>query len=54
VLSLHGHIHESQGAARIGRTVALNPGSEYNSGNLHGVVVSLADDEVVFYQFVAG
>jgi uncharacterized protein len=28
MLSLHGHIHESRGEARIGRTLAVNPGSE--------------------------
>src|SRR5205823_5656076 len=28
LLSLHGHIHESAGEARIGQTLCLNPGSE--------------------------
>ena len=32
MLSLHGHIHESRGEARIGRTLAINPGSEYSEG----------------------
>ena len=27
VLSLHGHVHESRGMARIGWTMALKPGS---------------------------
>jgi uncharacterized protein len=40
-LSLHGHIHESRGVARIGRTVCLNPGSEYSEGVLHGVLFEL-------------
>ena len=31
-LSLHGHIHESRGRARIGETIAINPGSVYSEG----------------------
>ncbi len=54
LLALHGHIHESRGEARIGRTLALNSGSEYNTGRLHGVVVALAPDRVVSHQFVVG
>ncbi len=54
LLALHGHIHESKGETRIGRTLALNSGSEYNTGRLHGVVVTLADDRVVDHQFVVG
>jgi Icc-related predicted phosphoesterase len=53
-LSLHGHIHESRGEARIGRTLALNSGSEYNSGRIHGVVVKLDGDRVAQHQFVVG
>ncbi len=54
LVSLHGHIHESRGEARIGRTLALNSGSEYNSGRIHGVVVKLAEDQVVSHQFTIG
>jgi Icc-related predicted phosphoesterase len=54
VLSLHGHIHESRGAARIGDTLALNSGSEYNTGRLHGVVVRLGEERVISHQFVVG
>jgi uncharacterized protein len=53
VLSLHGHIHESRGVARVGRTVAINPGSEYNAGVLRGVIVTLTADKVRNHQFVA-
>jgi Icc-related predicted phosphoesterase len=34
LLGLHGHIHESRGAVRIGPTLALNPGSSYEEGVL--------------------
>jgi uncharacterized protein len=41
ILSLHGHIHESKGAIRIGRTLCINPGSSYEQGQLLGAVVDL-------------
>jgi Icc-related predicted phosphoesterase len=41
VLSLHGHIHEAPGIARVGRTLALNPGSEYVDGVLRYAVVTV-------------
>ena len=31
-LGLHGHIHESAGIRRLGRTIAINPGSDYATG----------------------
>jgi len=54
VLSLHGHIHESRGAVRIGRTLCINPGSAYGEGVLHGALVVLEDDRVASYQLVSG
>jgi uncharacterized protein len=44
VLGLHGHIHESRGAQKIGRTLCVNPGSDYSSGVLRGAVVDIAED----------
>jgi Icc-related predicted phosphoesterase len=40
-VGLHGHIHESTGMRKIGRTSCFNPGSEYGSGILRGVVLAL-------------
>jgi Icc-related predicted phosphoesterase len=54
LLALHGHIHESRGTARIGRTLCINSGSEYNTGRIHGVLVTLGDTEVLRHQFVVG
>jgi len=54
LIALHGHIHESRGEVRIGRTLAINTGSEYNSGHIHGGVVTLAGPEVRKHQFVVG
>ena len=44
VLGLHGHIHESRGAQKIGRTLCVNPGSDYSSGVLRGAVIEIAQD----------
>jgi Icc-related predicted phosphoesterase len=41
LLSLHGHIHESRGICRLGRTLAINPGSVYGDGVLQGAVLDL-------------
>jgi len=41
LLGLHGHIHESRGMARIGRTMCFNPGSEYGEGILNGVLCEI-------------
>lgn len=52
--SLHGHIHESRGMARIGTTLAFNPGSEYSEGILRGVLLKLRGARVDDYQFTSG
>jgi uncharacterized protein len=54
VVGLHGHIHESRGHARYGRTPAYNPGSEYGEGVLRGVIVAVRGGEVVGSQFTSG
>jgi Icc-related predicted phosphoesterase len=41
MLGLHGHIHESRGAVRLGRTRAINPGSEYGDGVLRGALIDI-------------
>lgn len=54
LLSLHGHIHESPGKVDIGRTYAINPGSEFAEGILRAVLVTIEPDRVVGHQFVSG
>ena len=54
LLSLHGHIHESAGIRRIGRTIAINPGSDYVTGALNGALVTLERDKVATHQLVRG
>jgi len=41
LLGLHGHIHESKGVYRLGRTLVLNPGSSYEEGVLQGALVTI-------------
>jgi uncharacterized protein len=51
--ALHGHVHESRAATRLGRTLCINPGSDYHTGKISGALVNLNDDRVD-YQFVVG
>jgi len=46
LLALHGHIHESRGVQKLGRTTCINPGSVYGEGILQGVIVEVAPGEV--------
>jgi Icc-related predicted phosphoesterase len=54
LLGLHGHIHESRGVINIGRTLCINPGSEYGEGIIRGAIVNLAKDKVLSYQLTSG
>ena len=54
LLGLHGHIHESKGITKIGRTTCINPGSTYNTGRLDGVLVDLRGDAVQRVQMTCG
>lgn len=54
MMSLHGHIHESRGKAQLGRTLAINPGSEYGEGVLHGALIILHKGRVKDFQFTTG
>ena len=54
MLALHGHIHEGRGSAKIGRTLCLNPGSEYSEGVLRGAIVTIRGTEVISHQMTSG
>jgi Icc-related predicted phosphoesterase len=41
LLGLHGHIHESPGLVKIGKTQCINPGSEYSEGILRAYIIEL-------------
>jgi Icc-related predicted phosphoesterase len=54
LLGLHGHIHESPGTFKIGRTLCLNPGSEYSDGILRGVILNLDKKGLKSHMFTTG
>ena len=56
MLSVHGHIHESRGTAKLGRTLSMNPGSSYTDGVLQGAVLDLNEKKgkVTRYLLVNG
>ena len=54
LLGLHGHLHESRGTHTLGRTLCVNPGSEYNEGALRGALFELKQGKVKSHQFTAG
>jgi Icc-related predicted phosphoesterase len=54
LISLHGHIHESSGFVRIGRTQCVNPGSEYGEGILRAYLVELDGSKITRLQRVEG
>ncbi len=53
-VSLHGHIHEGRGAVRLGRTMAVNPGSAYETGVLQGALVELNGNRVKSHWLTSG
>lgn len=54
LLGLHGHIHESRGIVKIGRTICFNPGSEYSEGILRGVLLDIEKGKVKDYLLTSG
>jgi Icc-related predicted phosphoesterase len=53
-LGLFGHIHESPGDVYIGRTLCLNPGSEYSEGILRGYIIDIDKEKILRYYRVEG
>jgi Icc-related predicted phosphoesterase len=54
VLAVHGHIHESGGERKIGKTLCINPGSEANHGILRGYIVDIGKKGIDLAQRVEG
>lgn len=52
--ALHGHIHESRGRTDIGKTACFNPGSEYGTGYLRGLILDLKKGKIKQYQLTSG
>lgn len=54
MLSMHGHIHESKGIMKIGRTTCINPGSEYSEGVLRGAIVEISESRIKSCMLTSG
>lgn len=54
LVGLHGHVHEAHASCKIGRTVCINPGSDFSEGVLHGALVTLNKGKLKGYQMVSG
>lgn len=54
LLGLHGHVHESRGIVKVGRTVCINPGSEYTEGILAGALIGVDGNRVEQFQLITG
>ena len=53
-LGLHGHIHEARGFTKIGRTLCINPGSEYGEGILRGSLLNIDEKKLKSYLLTQG
>jgi Icc-related predicted phosphoesterase len=54
MLGLHGHVHESRGVVKVGKTFCVNPGSEYTEGILRGCLLLLERNGVKDYLLTSG
>jgi Icc-related predicted phosphoesterase len=54
LLGLHGHIHESKGARKIGKTLCVNPGSMYSEGILQGTLIDVDKEKIRSQIFTSG
>jgi Icc-related predicted phosphoesterase len=53
-MGLHGHIHESSGSMKIGRTYCVNPGSEYAEGILRAFLIEFTGNKISKLQRIEG
>jgi len=54
MLTLHGHIHESPGHVRNGRTLSINAGSEYAEGIMKAAIINLENGRVKGHLLISG
>jgi len=53
-LGLHGHIHESSGSIKIGKTPCVNPGSEYAEGIIRAFLIEFKGEKIIRLQRIEG
>jgi Icc-related predicted phosphoesterase len=54
LLGLHGHVHEAKGFVKIGKTLCLNPGSEYADGILRGALINFEGGKIKEFLLTSG
>jgi Icc-related predicted phosphoesterase len=54
LIGVHGHIHESRAARKLGRSWVINPGSDYATGRLQGALFEIKKGAVRGQQLVVG
>jgi Icc-related predicted phosphoesterase len=54
LLGLHGHIHDCRAMKRIGRSMCINPGSDYQTATLRGAIVQLDPHDVSAWTLTTG
>jgi Icc-related predicted phosphoesterase len=54
LLGLHGHIHDCRAMKKIGRSMCINPGSDYQTATLRGAIVALTDHDVKAWSLTTG
>jgi uncharacterized protein len=54
LLGLHGHIHDCRAMKRIGRSMCINPGSDYQTATLRGALVQLAPHQIAAWTLTTG
>jgi len=54
LLGLHGHVHESPAMKKIGRSMGINPGSDYLTTHLRGAIVQLDRHKVTGWTLTTG
>jgi len=53
LLGLHGHVHECAAVQRLGSTLCVNAGSEYQDGVLKAAILDLEEDKVRQWQLIS-
>jgi uncharacterized protein len=54
LVGLHGHIHDCRAMKNIGRSMCINPGSDYQTATLRGAIIVLGEHEVTTWSFTTG
>jgi Icc-related predicted phosphoesterase len=52
IASVHGHVHESRARVKLGRTLAVNPGSAYSEGTLQAAFLRIGGKKGADVQFL--